>query len=120
MGRADLIGNGKHHLIPNYQPTTDGTYQSPRRKNSSMGQTGGRPFGKPTASAVAHNPRDFSVPQKPGRGKIMTQHTGLPPRATGVKTGAKANGNVSGRPSSARGLSTNSKPGARAPINKKK
>jgi len=50
----------------------------------------------------------------------MTQHTGLPPRATGVKTGAKANGNVSGRPSSARGLSTNSKPGARAPINKKK
>ena len=24
MGRADLIGNGKHHLIPNYQPQTDG------------------------------------------------------------------------------------------------
>ncbi len=53
-------------------------------------QAGGRPFGKPAASAVAHNPRDFSVPQKPGRGKIMTQHTGLPPRATGLKTGAKS------------------------------
>ncbi len=38
----------------------------------------------------------------------------------GLPFGAKANGNVSGRPSSARGLSTNSKPGARAPINKKK
>ena len=24
MGRADLIGNGKHHLIPNYQPTGTG------------------------------------------------------------------------------------------------
>jgi hypothetical protein len=85
-----------------------------------MGLAGGKPFGKPAATAVAHNPRDFSVPQKPGRGKIMTQHTGLPPRATGVKTGAKTTGSVSGRPSSARGLSTGSKPGVRAPINKKK
>jgi hypothetical protein len=34
MGRADLIGNGKHHLIPTFQPATDGSYQSARRKNS--------------------------------------------------------------------------------------
>ncbi|MFZ9137742.1 MAG: YgiQ family radical SAM protein, partial [Hylemonella sp.] len=34
MGRADLIGNGKQHLIPSYQPLTDGAYQSARRKNS--------------------------------------------------------------------------------------
>ena len=34
MGRADLIGNGKHHLIPHWQPVTDGAYVSPRRKNS--------------------------------------------------------------------------------------
>lgn len=27
MGRADLIGNGKHHLVPNWQPS--GTGQSP-------------------------------------------------------------------------------------------
>jgi hypothetical protein len=33
MGRADLIGNGKHHLIPTWQPLNDGAYQSPRRKN---------------------------------------------------------------------------------------
>ena len=76
MGRADLIGNGKQHLVPNYQPQTDGTYQSPRRKNSS---------GK---VSVAHNPRDFSVPQKPSRGKVLTQHTGLPPRA-GVRPAVK-------------------------------
>jgi uncharacterized radical SAM protein YgiQ len=36
MGRADLIGNGKHHLIPTYQPATDGSYCSARRKNTSM------------------------------------------------------------------------------------
>jgi uncharacterized radical SAM protein YgiQ len=34
MGRADLIGNGKRHLIPTWQPATDGGYQSARRKNS--------------------------------------------------------------------------------------
>jgi len=56
MGRADLIGSGKHQLIPAYQPITDGSYQSARRKNST-----------PTAG-------------KPAPGRILTQHTGLPPR----------------------------------------
>lgn len=56
MGRADLIGNGKHHLIPTFQPATDGAYASPRKKNS--------------------------TPGKPARGRILTQHTGLPPRKT--------------------------------------
>ena len=112
MGRADLIGNGKHHLIPNYQPNTDGTYQSPRRKNSS--------FGKPTASAVAHNPRDFSVPQKPARGKILTQHTGLPPRAgTGIKNGGKGVASTGGRPSRP-GASSNARPTARTKSGVKK
>ncbi|MDB5899049.1 MAG: YgiQ family radical protein, partial [Ramlibacter sp.] len=57
MGRADLIGNGKHHLIPTFQPLTDGGYASPRRKNS-------------------------TTPAKPVKGRILTQHTGLPPRKT--------------------------------------
>jgi len=43
MGRADLIGNGKHHLIPTWQPQTDGSYQSARRKNSTP--TGARTSG---------------------------------------------------------------------------
>ena len=51
MGRADLIGNGKQHLIPSYQPATDGGYVSARRKNST-----------------------------PAKGRLLTQHTGLPPR----------------------------------------
>ena len=65
MGRADLIGNGKQHLIPTYQPLTDGGYQSARRKNST-------PAPVRTAS--------------PGKGRILTQHTGLPPRETGSAT----------------------------------
>ncbi|MDH4375647.1 MAG: YgiQ family radical SAM protein [Ramlibacter sp.] len=63
MGRADLIGNGKHHLIPTYQPITDGSYQSARRKNSTV---------------VAPRP-----------GKLLTQHTGLPPRVTGAAKSGK-------------------------------
>ncbi len=62
MGRADLIGNGKHHLIPTYQPLTDGSYQSARRKNSTVAPV----------KAVT-----------PVKGRILTQHTGLPPRVTG-------------------------------------
>ncbi|MGI3131386.1 YgiQ family radical SAM protein [Halopseudomonas pachastrellae] len=58
MGRADLIGNGKHQLIPSFQPAV-GSYQSARRKNST-----------PTGSKKA--------------GRMLTQHTGLPPRETGA------------------------------------
>jgi uncharacterized radical SAM protein YgiQ len=53
MGRADLIGNGKHHLVPTYQPIgTGGTHEGKRKP------------GKPAAGAAA---RPF-----------RTQHTGLP------------------------------------------
>ena len=50
MGRADLIGNGKHQLVPAYQPT--GTGNAPEGRRSAGG---------------AHAPRPFK-----------TQHTGLP------------------------------------------
>jgi uncharacterized radical SAM protein YgiQ len=63
MGRADLIGNAKHQLIPAYQPITDGSYQSARRKNST-----------PTAARPG---------AQPPKGRVLTQHTGLPPRVTG-------------------------------------
>ena len=64
MGRADLIGNGKQHLIPTYQPLTDGAYTSARRKNST-----------PVKSSA----------KQPGPGRVLTQHTGLPPRVRGSK-----------------------------------
>ena len=66
MGRADLIGNGKQHLIPRFQPLNDQPYQSSRRKNSTRvdSQTSPVTLGR--------------VKAKPGR--MLTQHTGLPPR----------------------------------------
>jgi uncharacterized radical SAM protein YgiQ len=70
MGRADLIGNGKHHLIPTFQPlATDGSYTSARKKNS-------------TASAVKSALAKTNA--QPVKGRMLTQHTGLPPRVTGA------------------------------------
>ena len=61
MGRADLIGNGRHQLIPTYQPDTDAGYTSARRKNST-------PAGAKVSTVT--------------KGRVLTQHTGLPPRKT--------------------------------------
>ena len=52
MGRADLIGNGKRHLIPLWQPAGTGA----------SGGEGGR------------------MGRKHGTQTFLTQHTGLPPR----------------------------------------
>ncbi len=85
MGRADLIGNGKHHLIPTFQPMTDGSYVSARRKNSS-------PVGMQKAGVGAPSQKaGVSLPMsQPIKGRMLTQHTGLPPRVTGsAKPGAK-------------------------------
>jgi uncharacterized radical SAM protein YgiQ len=73
MGRADLIGNGKHHLIPTFQPLTDGNYSSARRKNSTV-----KASQSTTGSAVE-------------KGRLLTQHTGLPPRDNGSKPAAVTN-----------------------------
>ena len=59
LGREDLIGSGKHQLIPAFQPKDSGEYQSPRRKNS---------YGKKRQN------------KRVKKGQILTQHTGLPPR----------------------------------------
>ena len=79
MGRADLIGNGKHHLIPTFQPLTDGSYQSARRKNSTPAPV--KAVAKPLAKGAA-----------PRKGQLLTQHTGLPPRVTGAPKAARASG----------------------------
>ena len=76
MGRADLVGNGKHHLIPTFQPLVDAGYQSARKKNS-------------TTVSVK--------PVTPVKGRILTQHTGLPPRDTGS---AKPNAKFGSKPGS--------------------
>lgn len=77
MGRVDLIGNGKQHLVPTFQPMTDGAYQSARRKNSTPASS--RPEGSQTKPNA-----------KPVKGRVLTQHTGLPPRETGTAADARA------------------------------
>jgi uncharacterized radical SAM protein YgiQ len=71
MGRADLIGNGKHQLIPTYQPTTGGEYSSARRKNSTL-------------------PGTRAAPMAVKRGQILTRHTGLPPLPEGTASAPSA------------------------------
>jgi uncharacterized radical SAM protein YgiQ len=64
MGRADLIGDKPHQLIPETQPDQQ-EYKSPRRKNSG-------------ATAKAR------------KGRVLTQHTGLPPRAGSASKGKRS------------------------------
>ena len=68
MGRADLIGNGKQHLIPRFQPLNAEGYTSSRRKNSTSASAKTSPV---TLGRVKAAP-----------GKVLTQHTGLPPKKT--------------------------------------
>ena len=76
MGRADLIGNGKKHLVPFHQPKTDGSYQSARRKNSTEPSL---PIAS-KRSSPSPRPTKGTVRQRPKPGSMLTQHTGLPPR----------------------------------------
>ncbi|AVO34212.1 YgiQ family radical SAM protein [Ottowia oryzae] len=136
MGRADLIGNGKQHLIPSYQPLVDGDYQSARRKNSTQGtgtagrqvlsqqgkahalsKSGGKPAGKATRGGVEPTEDVRFRTAQPAQGKLLTQHTGLPPRA-GTGAGKRAAGAATGgqgRGPAGRGAQQGAprKPGAR-------
>lgn len=98
MGRYDLIGNGPNHLIPNYQPATDGGYESARRKNSTASGTKASVVttGRVNRGAGGSNrPVEPADPRgiqkgKPRPGTMLTQHTGLPPRSQGGGTKASS------------------------------
>lgn len=62
MGRADLIGNGKHHLVPAWQPAGTGTAASEGQRH----RTSVRKHGAPTTQKA------------PATQVFKTQHTGLP------------------------------------------
>ncbi len=74
MGRADLIGNGKQHLIPTFQPAGTGSAVDTRRQPASRTA--------PARPAV----------QAPQAGRLLTQHTGLPPRSHGAAAQRKPGG----------------------------
>ncbi len=97
MGRADLIGNGKHQLIPTWQPREDGGYQSPRRTNST-----------PVKAAPA------AAPAAPRKGRLLTQHTGLPPRETGSRPAPAAPASRGARPAGRPAAPARSGPGTKA------
>ncbi len=76
MGRADLIGNSKQHLIPTWQPKAEGEYVSPRKKNSSAVEG---------VSVKVQPQKATASRQAPRKGQMLTQHTGLPPRDDGSR-----------------------------------
>jgi uncharacterized radical SAM protein YgiQ len=79
MGRADLIGSGKHHLVPAWQPAGTG--------------------GAPPAGVAAT--RSNTAPGA----RFRTQHTGLPPlpRAAGSRAPAVRSAERGPAPAAARG-----------------
>jgi hypothetical protein len=60
MGRADLIGNGKRHLIPTWQPA--GTGDAPEGARSARG---GKAF-RTQHSGLPHNPRPRKTKRRQG------------------------------------------------------
>jgi hypothetical protein len=72
MGRADLIGNGRHQLVPTYQPIGTGRAHEGKRKP------------QPGATASAAKP-------------FRTQHTGLPRVPTTAKRPNRPGGRRPGK-----------------------
>ena len=70
MGRKDLIGYGKKHLVPPKQPAN---WQS---KHSTKSAQNGKAIGQKRTQS-AQKPARKSAARK---NQILTQHTGLPPR----------------------------------------
>ena len=96
MGRSDLIGNGKHHLIPLFQPAGTGIASEGKRRGTSYVERVRRASaGVATTSVTKPNAKKTATPQtgakRPGQA-FRTQHTGLPivnDRTIGQRTAAK-------------------------------
>jgi uncharacterized radical SAM protein YgiQ len=75
MGRSDLIGNSKHHLVPVYQPAGTGTEHEGKRRGASHVERVKRATSRvaPTTGSGAS-----STKAKRSATPFRTQHTGLP------------------------------------------
>lgn len=71
MGKSHLIGYGKKHLVPPTQPANH-----PSAKLNQKTQSGTKATRTGTST--------------PKKGRILTQHTGLPPRGDTTKSGVKS------------------------------
>ena len=66
MGRADLIGNGKRHLVPSFQPAGTGQDPEGRRRPAASGQTQtNRPAQRQPARGLTSKP---TTRRRPPRG----------------------------------------------------
>lgn len=82
LGREDLIGNGRHCLVPPFNARLEAkdslsgqdSYQSARKKNSRVGSD--------SIKRSRNTTEKRSNKNQVKKGNFQTQHTGLPPRAT--------------------------------------
>jgi hypothetical protein len=65
LGRADLIGNGKQHLIPSFQPAGTGLGYKPRQEAPAVAKT----HAKPAPRTVAKSMPGGRERKAEGRGK---------------------------------------------------
>jgi len=101
MGRADLIGNGKKHLIPFHQPQTDGSYTSVRRKNSTeaVGARGvktAQPVrsGQPVRPVATFGKPVVQTPMKAGVKATVKAGQSVKPTAAGRSTQSVRSGQI--------------------------
>ena len=71
MGRADLIGPGKRHLIPAWQPSGTGTSSAPHRQTA-------RAEKRPQKSGLATRRTAPAAPAKPGKAAPARRHPDVP------------------------------------------
>jgi hypothetical protein len=97
MGRAELIGNGKHHLVPRWQP--QGTGVRPEGVRGPRGDRRGPAARPSSASASTSSPSSTSAaaPRAVRPGSALTQHTGLPPLPRGATAPRKPRRDRPGR-----------------------
>jgi uncharacterized radical SAM protein YgiQ len=74
MGRADLIGSGRHQLVPAYQPAGTGEAPESRRGEAA------RPF-RTQHTGLPHNPRTRSRPQVHSKKARSGKTKGPPPKS---------------------------------------
>jgi uncharacterized radical SAM protein YgiQ len=79
MGRADLIGNGKQHLVPTYQPIGTGQSHEGRRKP----KAGVAPRSQPFRTQHTGLPSVPSPRPSPARRERATETESRPPRGGG-------------------------------------
>ncbi|HVN42618.1 MAG TPA: YgiQ family radical SAM protein [Steroidobacteraceae bacterium] len=72
MGRADLIGNGRQHLVPTYQPIGTGSAHEGRRKPVSVPRPRTAPF-RTQHTGLPQTPPASARPGRPGRTKRPTR-----------------------------------------------